>query len=222
MTLFRRPPNSPPLSLQDDHYRRTGDLAFRHLAAAFNHYQNRTAMEPIRTLTSEHPDYGRDAHVQGVVDYGQYSSEEYSHCLAAVLLTHIWLLSAANFFRLSARPGVDGALRVRPKIDLQSTDKVDKIARELQLPRRVVDCANRLELMRNTIAHLVEPDRRTQRIDQLNFEIALAFTKCSWLIYCALMRNYGALPDRGSWLIQVNRYGLPGKVEATRNVAHAA
>jgi len=195
--------------LQDDHYQRVADLAFRHLAGAGDRCLERRKHEWIKTVPNDDPRYGREEYLNALGKYQFNSSEEYTQALAAVLFTHIWLLSAANYYRLSIRHQKPNGAPWLGRTPIAGTDKPQRIAEELKLPKRIVACAEFLHYIRNTISHLVETDPKTVRIDELDFPLAYELVKCTWVIYCALLRHYGLRPDRGSWLIQTRRYNLP-------------
>ena len=195
--------------LQDDHYRRVADLAFRHLAGAAERFSERRKHEWIKGVTSDDPRFGRDEYLNASEADLLKASEEYSHVLAAMLFTHIWLLSAANYYRLSVKHRIPIGAPWLTKPPIKKTDDPQIIALALKLPQRVITAAESLHRIRNTIVHLVETSSQTIRIDNLYFPSAYSLLKCTWVIYCALLRHYGISPDRGSWGIQAARYGLP-------------
>lgn len=214
--MLTKPHLGGSLMLQDDHYRRVADLAFRHLAGAGDRFMERRKHEWIKTVPNDDPRYGRAEYLKALGENQFNSSEEYTQALAAVLFTHIWLLSAANYYRLSVKhqkPSGAPWLNCNP---IAGTDKPQVIAKALKLPQRIVACAESLHYIRNTISHLVETDPKTERIDDLDFPFAYSLVKCTWVIYCALLRHYGLRPDRGSWAIQARRYNLPFRLDVEK------
>lgn len=199
------------LILQDDHYRRVADLCFRHLQGTFEHFTARQQHEWIRGVSNSDPEYGRKRYLDALTDREHHQSEEYSHAIASVLFAHIWLLSAANYYRLSCKhktPYDAPWLSTKP---IKGTSSPALIAKELRLHALVIQQAEILHDMRNTIAHLVEDDRKTALMKDLDFPTAFRLVEAVWTIYIALLRYYGVHADTGSWAIQTKRYGLPRK-----------
>ena len=194
--------------LQDDHYRRVSDLAFRHLAGAEQRFKERRKHEWINTVANDDPAFGREEYVKSASAYQQNLSEEYTQALAAILFSHIWLLSAANYYRLSVKHQQPKGAPWLTRQAIKGTDKPHVIARSLNLPQRVINGAESLHFIRNTFTHLAEDSPQTIRIDTLDFPQAHSLTKCTWVIYCALLRHYGLSPGVGSWVIQAQRYNL--------------
>lgn len=212
MVMLMKPFLGGSLMLQDDHYRRVADLAFRHLAGAAERFSERRKHEWIKGVPNDDPRFGREQYLKASGEYQFNTSEEYSQALASMLFTHIWLLSAANYYRLSVKHNTPSGAPWLTRTPIEGTDKPQVIAKALNLPQRVITAAESLHYIRNTITHLVETSSQTIRIDELDFSYAYSLSKCTWVIYCALLRHYGRRPDWGSWGIQAARYGLPRRL----------
>ncbi|HLM82168.1 MAG TPA: hypothetical protein VK302_16315 [Terriglobales bacterium] len=206
-----KPPMKGILVLQDDHYRRLADLCFRHLQGTFNHFTVRRQHEWIRSISNSDPKYGTAPYLDALMKRDLSQSEEYSHAIASVLFAHIWLLSAANYYRLSCKyktPHDAPWLSIKP---IEKTSSPALIAKELNLDAIVIQQAEILHDMRNTIAHLNETHPTTAPMKDLDFPTAFRLVESVWTIYIALLHHYGVQADTDSWVIQTNRYGLPAK-----------
>lgn len=126
-----------------------------------------------------------------------------------MLFSHVWILSAGNYFRLSCKLKTKLSEGWNTNKVIVRTGSPQLVAKDLGLPSRVIDLGSEIHGMRNTIMHLVEDDPKTSPIHTLDFKAAYVYSKATWIIYCALLRNYGVRPDRGSWRLQTSRYGLP-------------
>jgi len=197
-----KPPNPGNLLLQDDHVRRMADISFRHLAESWKNYQEKQKYIWVREIDRDDHRWGKKEYLTAGVYFDSAESEEHTHAMGATVFSHVWLLSAANYYRLSNK-GSD-----KDNI-LHGTDNPEKIAKELELPQHIQTMAKTLHLTRNTIMHLVELTPKTEPIHNLNFPTALLFAKLTWTIYCKLLRKYGVRPDVGSWRIQASKYELP-------------
>jgi len=181
------------------------------LKGAFDSFTDCQQYEWIRAVPNSDPEYGGARYLHAVTRLGNHRSEEYSQALASVLFAHIWLLSAANYFRLSCKhkiPPDAPWLSIKP---IEKTSSPDLIAKELKLHACVIRQAEILHAMRNTITHLVETDRKTAPIEELDFPTAFRLVKAVWVIYIALLRHYGVQADAGRWASQTKKHGLPRK-----------
>jgi hypothetical protein len=204
--LLVKPNLAGELQLQEDHYERVCDLAFRHLGAAYENSRNAEPHRWIREINNDDPRYGRLEYLVALRNLLAAESEEYSHVLAALIFAHTWVLSAANFYRLSGQ-----ALRRRKqfRVKIHRTDNPEAIASALRVAARVVSQMTRLHRLRNTIMHLVEGTKHTERIDKLRYSDAYTMLKSAWIVYCAVMRNCSEMPVLGAWRYQTKRYRLP-------------
>ncbi len=209
MPILTKPAMYGGLLLQSDHYHRVADLCFRHLAGASARYNDRQNHAWILKITNDDPEYGRSRYLKSLAIYQFNQSEEYSQSIATVLFAHIWLLSAANYYRLSCKHKIPHDAPWLGCDPIEKTFSPQHIAQELKLPEFVVQQAEIIHRMRNTITHLVETDKKTEPIDKLDFPMAFRLVKTTWIIYLALLRHYGVKPDPGSWVIQTKKYELP-------------
>ncbi|MBF0353201.1 MAG: hypothetical protein HQM11_19375 [SAR324 cluster bacterium] len=206
---FYKPPDYLPLGVQDDHYRRMADISFRHLSGAWENYKNKTNHIWIRDVKNDDPRYGNYEYLNSLTKLGIYESEEYTQAMAATLFTHVWILSAANYYRLSCKLKFPRNMPWLDKKVITNVGSPQQIAIELGLPAHVIEYQKNLHGMRNTLMHLVEGDPKTSAIHTLDFKSAYFYAKSTWVVFCALLRHYGMRPDRGSWRIQTKRYLLP-------------
>lgn len=198
--------------LQDDHYFRICELSFQHLQASFESAEAGKPHAWVKNVKNDDPRFGRIEYLQSFGMYQKNVSNEYSHAIATLLFTHIWLLSAANYYRLSVKHRQPRDALWLSCTPITETDSPHGLARALKLPARVVDCAETLHRIRNTVCHLVETDKKTERIDEIEFAQAYMHAKNAWTIYNALLRHHKQRPDLGSWSIQTSRYGLPRRL----------
>ena len=204
-----KPYGNSQLGVQDDHYWRMADMSFRHLAGAWQHYNNKSKHLWIKSIDNDNPEFGHSEHLKSLRELGLCESEEYTQAIGSVLFSHVWLLSAANYFRLSCKLKTNRSESWNIKKVITKTGSPQLVAEELGLPSCVVELGKEIHSMRNTIMHLVENDPKTSPIHTLDFTTAYIYSKTTWIIYCALLRNYGISPNRGSWRIQTSRYALP-------------
>ncbi len=130
------------------------------------------------------------------------------------MFSHVWVLSAANYYRLALKGG-----KIDPgKVPVNNTQSPPGIAASLSLPRGVREEAERLHGLRNTLMHLVEDDKKTEPIDVVDFRAAHAMASCAWKIYCEVLLNYGVKPDADNWKIQTSRYSLPASLQDADDV----
>lgn len=209
---FHKPSAHVPLDTQDDHNRRMADISFRHLYGAWNNYSKKQEHKWIKSINNEDPKFGRSEYLTSHTQYNAFESEEYTQAMASTLFSHVWLLSVANYYRLSCKTKSSGNNYFICSNVIEKTNTPHQIASQLNLPNNVITCAENLHNMRNTIMHLVEGDKKTAPIGSLDFKAAYMFSKTTWVIFCALLRNYGIKPDRGSWRIQTNIYSLPSNL----------
>ena len=210
-----KPSFAPFLSLQDDHYRRFADLSFRHLGGAWENHQAVEACRDLACIQNTDARFGHSEHLSFLGRYQAHLSEEYSQASVSVLLSHTWLLSAANYFRLSAKHVNKQAIK------LSRTDTPKVIAEALDV-QNLNGAPDRLHGYRNTLMHLVENDPKTKDIGAIDFIVAYEMAKCVWDIYCAVLVNYQLVPDDGSWEIQTKRYGLPSSVDKVKESTASA
>ncbi|MGO9084579.1 MAG: hypothetical protein ACLQBK_05070 [Candidatus Sulfotelmatobacter sp.] len=211
MPILNKPALAGGLILQDDHYRRVADLCFRHLRGTFERFTARREHEWVRGVSNSDPEYGTERYSLALAYLQVHQSEEYSHAIASVLFAHIWLLSAANYYRLSCKlktPSDVPWLSIEP---IKETYSPASIAKELKLDATVIQQAETLHDMRNTIAHLNETHPTTAPMKDLDFPMAFRLVEAVWMIFIALLQHYGVQADTDSWAIQTSRYGLPTK-----------
>ncbi len=197
------------LQLQDDHYTRLCDLCFRHLAGAFEHNRVVLANQSYACISNDDVRYGRSEHLSILNNYRFAQSEEYSQAIGATIFAHVWLLSAANYYRLSCKhrhPTNAPWLDIDP---IARTHHPQLVAEDLTLPQSLVELAGQLHEVRNTLVHLVETDPKTAPVGNLDFAHAYYLVKGAWIIYIALLRHYRPNVTPGSWGIQARCYGLP-------------
>lgn len=53
-----KPYGNSLLGVQDDHYWRMADMAFRHLSGAWQHYKNKTQYSWIKDIDNDSPEFG--------------------------------------------------------------------------------------------------------------------------------------------------------------------
>lgn len=211
MPILTKPAMAGRLILQDDHYRRVADLCFRHLQGTFERFTAGQQHEWIRGVSNSDPEYGTARYALASAYLQVHESEEYSHAIASVLFAHIWLLSAANYYRLSCKhktPPDAPWLSIKP---IEGTSSPALIAKELKLHALVIQQAETRHDMRNTIAHLNETDPKTALMKDLDFPTAFRLVEAVWTIYIALLGHYGVQADTDNWAIETSRYGLPSK-----------
>ena len=209
---FNKPYVNSQLGVQDDHYWRMADMSFRHLSGAWQHYKNKAHHTWIKDINNDHPEFGRSEYLKSLHEFGLLESEEYTQSMGSVLFSHVWILSAANYFRLACKIKTKRSESWNTQRIITKTGSPQSVAEELELPAHVVEYGKELHGMRNTIMHLVEGDPKTSPIHTLDFKAAYIYAKATWIVYCALLRNYGIRPDRGSWRIQTSRYSLPNNL----------
>lgn len=205
------------LELQDDHYTRLCDLCFRHLAGAFEQSRVVLANKSYACISNDDDRYGRSEHLKILSGYRFSQSEEYSQAIGASIFAHVWLLSAANYYRLSCKhrhPADAPWLDIAP---IARTHHPQLIAEDLRLHRSLVELAGQLHEVRNTLVHLVETDPKTAPVGNLNFAHAYNLVKGAWIIYIALLRHYRLNVTPGSWGIQTRRYGLPRSLPSEKS-----
>ena len=193
-----------PLSIQDDHSRRMTDISFRHLNGAWKNHNNKQEHIWIKGISNDDSRFGKSEYM---ISHGKlmvFESEEYTQALATTLFSHVWLLSAANYYRQYSKIKFPEKTEV-----LKDTSSPQSIATQLCLPTSIIECAAELHGMRNTIMHLVENDKKTAPITTIDFKYAYHIAKVTWVIFSALLRNYGIKPDLGSWRTQTKIYSLP-------------
>ena len=209
------------LLLQDDHYRRINDLCFRHLSGAWNNYLKQIPHHWIDDVSNGDPGYGNAEYLKSLGDRSFLQSEEYSQAIASALLTHVWLLSAANYYRLAIKLKNPADDDLHDKTAIEKTDTPRLIAECLGLSCDLCRLAKELHDARNTIAHLIEDKKDAYPLGGLGFEQAYRFAEGAWEIYCALIEHYGRSPDDNHWKIQTDRYGLPNSLADAAAVAQA-
>jgi len=188
------------LEIQDDHSRRMTDIAFRHLYGAYNNYLQKQDHLWVKEVSNDDSRFGKSEYMLSRNNLNILESEEYTQSIAATLFSHIWLLSAANYYRQ----------HYKNNTTIKNTSSPQDIAVQLNLHKTVISYAEEMHYIRNTIAHLVESDKKkTSQITDLDFKAAYKYTKVTWVIFCAILRNYGLRPDLGSWGIQTSLYSLP-------------
>ena len=206
--IFFKPSFSTPLSLQDDHYWRVADICFRHLKGAYDNYKHASSYEWHRKIENNDPQWGKSQWMHARKKYGIFESEEYTQAMAAVLFAHIWLLSAANYYRQSVKI-IDKSNVINSKIDPISCSTPLKISEQLNMPPLLNSYLEKLHGLKNTITHLVENDPKTENIGDLSFPQAFKLIKATWIVYIELLKHYGKNPDVNSWLIMIKKYDLP-------------
>ncbi len=209
------------LLLQDDHYRRINDLCFRHLSGAWSNYLHQIPHNWIDNVSNEDPGYGNAEYLKSLSDRGFLQSEEYSQSIASALFAHIWLLSAANYYRLAIKLKNRADKDLHDKQPIERTHSPTRIAEDLGLSDDLCELAEELHNARNTITHLIEDNRDAYPLSDLGFEQAYMFVEGSWKIYCALIDHYGRSPDHNHWKLQTDRYGLPNSLTDAVVVAQA-
>ena len=209
---INKPYGNSQLGIQDDHYWRMADMSFRHLSGAWQNYKNKSEHSWIKGIDNDSPQYGRSEHVKSMHEFALFESEEYTQAIGSVLFSHVWILSAANYFRLSYKLKIKHIENLNVRKVITRTGSPKLLAVDLGLPTRVIELGEELHGLRNTIMHLVEGDPKTSPIHKLDFNAAYIYSKVTWIIYCALLRNYGIRPDHGSWKIQTSNYSLPNKI----------
>ncbi len=212
--IFSKPAFHPRLTLQDDHFRRFADLAFRHLQGAWEHRREAAVHSQLARIENSDSKFGQAEHLRSLTAYNFHQSEEYSHSCASIVFSHVWVLSAANYYRLALKGG-----KIDPgKVPVNNTQSPPGIAASLSLPRGVREEAERLHGLRNTLMHLVEDDKKTEPIDVVDFRAAHAMASCAWKIYCGVLLNYGVKPDPDGWKIQTSQYSLPASLQDADDV----
>jgi len=206
---FHKPSIHAPLDTQDDHNRRMADISFRHLTGAWENHNKKQQHKWVKNITNEDPAWGKGEYLTSRTHFNAYESEEYTQAMASTIFSHVWLLSVANYYRLSCNNSSTKGNYLKCESIINKTSTPQAIATELNLPKNIISYAEKLHNMRNTIMHLVEGDKKTAPITSLDFKSAYMFSKATWVIFCAILRNYGIRPDRGSWRIQTNLYSLP-------------
>jgi hypothetical protein len=210
MTRFSKPHMEiGSLDLQDDHYWRMADICFRHLAGAHDNYQKTLPHLWVRKVKNDDPKFGRPEYMASRSRLGVDESEEYTQSLAAVVFCHVWVISTANYYRLSVTQGKLTAEEMGGRDKITTVHSFDEIARKLDLPEGVIATAAEVRDARNTILHLVTSKSDSFPINEIGFSKAYEFVHCGWKIYIALLEYYGRVPDEGSWAIQTSRFNLP-------------
>lgn len=200
------------LLLQDDHFRRINDLSFRHLLGAWENHQSQTQHDWIIGISNDDPTYGNDKYLKSSEALNFCRSEEYSQSIASTIFTHVWLLSAANYYRLAIKLKSKSDEDLHNKAPIERVHSPEVIAAELELCCRLKRLAHDLHNARNTIVHLVEDEKDRFPLDDLGFEQAYQFAEGAWEIYNALLEHYGRKPDDDNWRIQTGRYNLPNSL----------
>ncbi len=212
--ILSKPAFYPNLTLQDDHFRRFADLAFRHLQGAWEHHQGVAMHSRLARIENSDPRYGRAEHLESGTAYNYHQSEEYSHSCASILFSHVWVLSAANYYRLALKRG-----KIEPgTVEVNQTQTPKAVAESLDLADDVLEEADRLHDYRNTLMHLVEDDKKTADIGVLDFRAAHAMASCAWKIFCGVLLNYDVPPDADNWKIQTSQYSLPASLQDADDV----
>jgi len=204
------------LDLQDDHYWRMADICFRHLAGAYENYQKTLPHLWIRKVKNDDPKFGRPEYMASRSCLGGDESEEYTQSLAAIVFCHVWVISTANYYRLSVKQGKITAEEMGGRAEITAVHSLERIAGELSLPKGVIATAADVKNARDTILHLVTDDKKTFPINEIGFPKAYEFVHWGWKIYIALLEYYGRVPDEGSWAIQTSRYNLPNEFPQLR------
>ncbi|WP_185234342.1 hypothetical protein [Teredinibacter franksiae] len=148
--------------------------------------------------------FGRSEYMIARREFSFHESEEYTQSIASIIFSHVWILSAANYFRQKQK--VKGGNK---EYRVTATHSPDRLASQLKLPEVVIESARQLHNMRNSIMHLIESDPRSEDILEVGFEDAYTYAKTVWVINNALLRENGIRPDKGNWRIQVGFYSLP-------------
>lgn len=209
------------LLLQDDHYRRINDLCFRHLSGAWDRYREQIPHHWIANVSNDDPDFGNAKHLESLAAQGSLQSEEYSQSIASSLFAHVWLLSAANYFRLAVKLKNRSDEDLHDKEPIERTNSPKLIAEDLGLSADLRGLAEDLHKARNTIVHLIEDKKDAYPLGDLGFEQAYRFAEGTWEIYCALIEHYGRRPDENHWKIQTDRYSLPNSLTDAAAIAQA-
>ena len=199
------------LDIQDDHYWRMADICFRHLAGAYENYRKTLPHLWMRKVKYDDPKFGKAEYMASHSSLGTAESEEYTQSLAAVTFCHVWILSTANYFRLSVIQGKLSAEEMGGRAKITTVHSLDEIARKLDLSEEDVATAAEMKNARNTILHLVTSKRDSFPINEIGFPKAYEFACCAWKMFIALLEYYGRVPDEGSWAIQTGRYNLPSE-----------
>lgn len=213
--IFNKPPFEPDLALQDDHFRRFADLAFRHLQGAWDHHQGAARHSRLARIDNSDPRFGRSEHVNASTEYGGHQSEEYTHSCASIIFSLVWVVSAANYYIRAAkgRPIEPG------KRELETgRGKAATVAQSLGLSGDVLEGARRLDWYRSKLLHLCEDDEKKTAIGTLDFRAAYEMAFCAWEIFCGVLLNYDVQPDADSWKIQTSRYSLPASLQDVDDV----
>jgi len=194
---FSKPPDYLPLGVQDDHYRRMADISYRHLSGAWENHKSKEKHTWIQGVSNDDPRYGKAEYMESLYYFGIYESEEYTQAMAATLFTHVWILSAANYYRLSCKLQFPKGKPWLGKRVITKVSSPQLIAMELGLPEHIVEYQKGLHGMRNTLMHLIEGDPKSSEIHTLDFKSSFLFAKSSWVVFCALLRHYGLRPQIG-------------------------
>lgn len=200
------------LGLQDDHYWRMADICFRHLAGAHQSYQETLPHLWIRKVKNNNPKFGRSEYLDSLSRLGIHESEEYTQSLASVIFCHVWVLSTANYYRLSVKQGKLTKEEIGGRAEIKTVHSLDEIARQLSLPEDVIATAKELRDARSTILHLVTSKKDSFPINEIGFRKTYQFAHCAWQIYIALLDYYGRPKDEDSWTIQTGRFNLPSEI----------
>ena len=200
------------LQLQDDHYWRVNDICFRHLAGSYEHYQMQLPHRWIKGVKNDDPRFGRSEYMKSRSILGPAESEEYTHAIASTLFAHVWVLSAANYFRLAIKTKKRSEESIHDITPIKSGSPRE-VAQKLGMSEDIYDLTTDLKCARDTIVHMIEDDGRMYPLDELGFEQAYRFVQCSWDIYIALLKYYGRTPDEGHWEIQTRNHGLPSSID---------
>ena len=210
MTQFNKPHMAiGSLGIQDDHYWRMADICFRHLAGAHENYKNKLPHLWIKQIDNENSKFGRSEYMASLRKLGFHESEEYTQSLATIVFCHVWVLSTANYYRISVKEGSLKKDEMGGRLEIKNADSLGKTAENLGLPEEITSPAYQLSNARYTIMHLITDRKNSYPIDEIDFKVAYHYVCTAWKIYIALLEHYGRTPDENSWVIQTNRYGLP-------------
>jgi hypothetical protein len=185
------------------------DICFRHLYEAYENSQKKQPHGWIKGISNEDLRFGRSDYLESLNKHSRFESEEFTHSLGASVFSHVWLLSAANYYKIG---------KINDVKPITGTQNPQSIAKSLNLPEFICTYAKELHDIRNAAMHFIETKPTHTIINSLNFEIAYKYVKTTWVIYCALLRYYKRPPDRGSWTLQTRRYSLPRTLKKCSDV----
>ena len=138
-------------------------------------------------------------------------SEEYTQSMAATLFAQVWILSAANYHRLDFEEKNKLGKNTSKIVPFKPKYPKD-IAEKFGMDSKLITAAEKLNLARNTIAHLAEK-KVSYPLGDLGFRQAYEFAHCTWEMFVELRKYYNQPVDEEHWTIQTEIHRLPSSIE---------